>query len=170
MAGVEQRSRRLLEFPVNPTVLSTLDRLLTTLWVGALWAIGYLAVPILFAHLDDRILAGALAGRMFTALSYTGLVVGVSLLAVITLRREARWRRSRLMMVALMLVVVVIGEFLIQPIMAELKSHGLVAGSSEARRFALWHGAASILYLCNSLLGLVVVALGNGAMVNRAAA
>lgn len=151
-------------------MLSTLDRLLTTLWVGALWAIGYLAVPILFAHLDDRMLAGALAGRMFTALSYVGLVVGMALLAVLALRTEARWRRLRLAMVVLMLVLVVIGEFVIQPIMADLKAHGLVAGSAEAKSFALWHGVASILYLLNSLLGLLVVALGTGATVSRAAA
>jgi len=155
---------------VNPTLLSILDRLLTTLWVGALWAVGYLVVPILFAHLDDRMVAGALAGRMFTALSYIGLVAGLALLVIIALRREARWRRSRLGMVALMLVMVMIGEFLIQPIMAELKLHGLVAGSAEAASFAVWHGVSSILYLINSLLGLVVVALGNGATVSRAAA
>lgn len=155
---------------MNPTLLSILDRLLTTLWVGALWAVGYLVVPILFAHLDDRMVAGALAGRMFTALSYIGLVAGLALLVIIALRREARWRRSRLGMVAFMLVMVMIGEFLIQPIMAELKLHGLVAGSAEAASFAVWHGVSSILYLINSLLGLVVVALGNGATVSRAAA
>lgn len=155
---------------MNPALLSILDRLLTTLWVGALWAIGYLAVPILFTQLDDRMVAGAVAGRMFTALSFTGLVAGLVLLVVIALRREARWRRSRLGLVALMLAVVLIGEFLIQPIMAELKLYGLVPGSAEAARFAVWHGISSLLYLLNSLLGLVVVALGNGATVSRAAA
>jgi len=167
---VEQHIPADLEFPVNPVVLSTLDRLFATLWVGALWAIGYLAVPILFAHLDDRMLAGALAGRMFSALSYAGLVAGLSLLAIVALHREARWRRSRLVMVALMVLLVAIGEFAIQPVMAELKVQGLVAGSAQAARFAIWHGIASILYLINSLVGLVLVALGNGATVNRAAA
>src|SRR5512143_1684929 len=111
---------------MNLTVLSILDRLLTTLWVGALWAIGYLAVPILFIQLDDRMLAGALAGHMFTALSYSGLVAGLGLLMVITLRHGAPWRRSRMIMVVLMLVLIVIGEFAIQPVMAGLKSQGLV--------------------------------------------
>ncbi len=169
MAGAERTTPALPESPVNPVLLSTLERLLTTLWVGALWAIGYLAVPLLFAHLDDRILAGALAGRMFSALSYAGLVAGLSLLALIVLRREARWRRSRLVMVGVMVLLVLIGEFLIQPIMAELKVHGLVAGSAQAASFAIWHAVASILYLINSLLGLAVVALGNGAPVSRAA-
>lgn len=154
---------------MNPALLTTLERLITTLWVGALWAIGYLAVPLLFAHLDDRLLAGALAGRMFTALSYVGLVAGLALLVTIVLRREANWRRSRLAMVILMLVMVVIGEFVIQPIMTELKLLGLVAGSVQAASFAVWHGVASILYLINSLLGLLLVVLGNGTTVSRAA-
>ena len=44
-----------------------------TLWVGGLWAIGYIVAPSLFAHLDDRALAGMLAGKMFTLMAYIGL-------------------------------------------------------------------------------------------------
>jgi len=155
---------------VNPNVLSILDRLLTTLWVGGLWAIGYLAVPILFSQLDNRMLAGALAGHMFTALSYVGLVAGLGLLPIIALHREGRWRRARLVLVVLMMVLVAFGEFAIQPVIADLKLQGLVPGSAQAASFAVWHGIASILYLINSLLGLVVAALGCNAGVNRAAA
>lgn len=154
---------------MNPAVLTTLERLLATLWVGALWAVGYLAVPVLFSYLENRMLAGALAGQMFTALSYLGLVAGSALLAIIGLRRHARWRRSRLSLVALMLLLVIIGEFVFQPMMAELKRQGLLAGGEQAARFALLHGIASLLYLANSLLGMVVVALGNGETVNPAA-
>lgn len=154
---------------MKPVVLTTLERLLATLWVGALWAIGYLAVPTLFAQLDDRILAGALAGHMFTALSYLGLVAGGAMLAIIALRRYARWRRTRLVLVASMVVLVCIGEFWLQPLMAELKRGGLVAGSEQALAFARLHGVAAVLYLANSLMGLVVVALGNGGSINPAA-
>ena len=58
------------------------EQLLVTLWVGSLWAIGYLAVPILFSTLDDRMLAGMLAGKMFTAVSFIGLGCGTALLAM----------------------------------------------------------------------------------------
>ena len=34
--------------------------------MGGLWAIGYLAAPVLFASLGDKMLAGMLAGKMFT--------------------------------------------------------------------------------------------------------
>lgn len=51
-----------------------------TLWVGALWAIGYLAAPTLFYHLPDRQLAGALAGGMFSIVAYIGMACGTYLL------------------------------------------------------------------------------------------
>jgi hypothetical protein len=38
------------------------ERLLLTLWVGSLFAIGYIAVPMAFATLDDVILAGQYIG------------------------------------------------------------------------------------------------------------
>ena len=40
-----------------------------TAWVGALWAIGYIAAPLLFAHLADRATAGSLAGSMFSVVN-----------------------------------------------------------------------------------------------------
>jgi hypothetical protein len=43
-----------------------------SLWVGALWAIGYLAAPVLFAMLDDRAMAGRVAGVMFTYVGWVG--------------------------------------------------------------------------------------------------
>jgi hypothetical protein len=42
--------------------------------------------------------------------------------------------------------------------MAELKLSGLVAGSESALRFGRLHGISSVLYLLNSILGLLLVA------------
>lgn len=131
------------------------ERLLLTLWVGALWSIGYLAVPTLFASLDDRVLAGMLAGRMFSVLSYLGLVCGVLLLAGHWWRQRCLGWRGALLCV--MLVLVAVGEFWLQPLMAQLKAQGIVVGSATAAEFARLHGVASILYLFNSVLGLALV-------------
>ena len=38
---------------------------LLVLWIGGMWAIGYVAAPVLFANLGDKQLAGMLAGRLF---------------------------------------------------------------------------------------------------------
>ena len=50
-----------------------LATLLITAWVGGLWAIGYLAVPVLFYAQPDRQLAGMLAGQMFTLIIQCGI-------------------------------------------------------------------------------------------------
>ena len=39
----------------------SLYALAVTLWVGGLWAIGFMAAPALFASLKDRVLAGEVA-------------------------------------------------------------------------------------------------------------
>ena len=135
------------------------ERVLLSLWVGGLWAIGYLAVPILFATLEDRMLAGMLAGKMFSAMSFIGLGAGMALLlmALMTSARPLSQWRVRLLL--LMLVIVAVGEFVLQPMMAGLKVEGLVEGSETAARFAMLHGVASILYLINSLSGLALLIL-----------
>ena len=44
-----------------------------TLWVGGLWAIGYIAVPALFSSLGGRQLAGMVAGKLFSLIGWVGL-------------------------------------------------------------------------------------------------
>ncbi len=136
------------------------ERWLTTLWVGALWAIGYLAVPTLFAQLPDRMLAGMLAGHMFTALSYIGLACAF-LLLVGELSRYGRGVTGRLRFWLLvgMALLVAVGEFWLQPMMAALKAGGLPAGSADEAVFMRLHGVSATLYLINSLAGLLLVSL-----------
>ena len=133
------------------------EKILLTLWVGGLWAIGYLAVPLLFARLEDRQLAGELAGHMFTMVSYLGLVCGGLLLLGGLIRSAHILTDKRFWILVLMIILVVIGEYVLQPLMAELKSAGLVAGSAEMQKFDRIHHAASTLYMTNSLLGLALI-------------
>lgn len=133
------------------------ERVLLTLWVGGLWSIGYIAAPTLFVVLDDRQLAGSLAGQMFHIISYIGLVSGALLLASVAKRDGLCWR---LWVIAGMLVLVAAGEFVLQPMMATLKTQGLMAGSAAKAQFGLLHGIASVMYLIESLLGLVLVVFG----------
>jgi hypothetical protein len=115
-------------------------------------------VPILFATLDERMVAGMLAGRMFTAVSFIGLGCGTALLAM-ALLAGSRLREPRVLLPGLMLALVAVGEFVLQPMMAELKLQGLVEGSAAAARFGMLHGIASLLYLVNSVCGLVLLLL-----------
>ncbi|WP_455202740.1 DUF4149 domain-containing protein [Kaarinaea lacus] len=133
------------------------ERILLTMWVGSLWAIGYIAAPTLFALLDDRKLAGALAGQMFHIVSYIGLVCGVLLFISLVKRVGIHWR---VWVIAIMLVMVACGEFILQPMMESLKAQGLIEGSAIKKQFGMLHGVASIIYLIESVLGLSLVVFG----------
>lgn len=137
------------------------ERIALTLWVGGMWITGYLVAPMLFSVLEDKQLAGMLAGRMFTAMSYVGLVCAVLLLSIQWQKPVVNgWREWRRWLLLTMLLVIVVGEFVLQPMMAELKQLGLEEGSMTARRFGMLHGLASTLFLFNSLAGLVLVIFG----------
>ena len=131
------------------------------LWVGGLFAIGYLAAPTLFAHLSDRMLAGNLAGEMFTLIAYAGLACGAYLLLYLFARRGWRAVKSSIFWIVLAMVLLTIaGHFGVQPILAKLKADALprqVMESALRDRFATWHGVSSVLYLLQSLLGVWLV-------------
>ncbi|MFO7602385.1 MAG: DUF4149 domain-containing protein [Gammaproteobacteria bacterium] len=131
------------------------ERVLLTLWIGSLWTTGYLVAPVLFNVLE-RSVAGTVAGQLFTLVSYLGLlVIGILLVVAWIQQGCATWGSWRNRILLLMLVLVVVGQFVLQPMMAELKAAGLQA--DQTGQFARLHGLASILYLLNSILGLVLV-------------
>ena len=135
-------------------LLSALERILLTLWVGALWVAGFIVAPLLFSELDDRALAGSLAGSLFTITSYLGLGCGGLLLILNSLTfRAVNWRA---IFVVGMLLLVVIGQFVITPMVVELRDQGL----TDTARFGQLHGLASVLFITTSILGLVLVAAG----------
>ena len=137
------------------------ERVVLTLWVGGLWVAGYVVAPSLFASIDDRQLAGRMAGQIFQLVSYIGLAVGATLLLSIIIQKGGGWLRdNRARIVLLMLLLVVLSIGVLVPMMQELKLIGLAPGSEQATQFARLHGAASILHLINSLLGLWLVATG----------
>ena len=135
------------------------ERIILTLWVGGMWAIGYIVAPVLFNMLDDRVLAGTIAGRLFAILSYVGLVAA-GLLLVGQISRFAREvvRQWRFWLLLTMLAFVVAGQFILQPMMAMLRDAGLEG--EAAQRFGRLHGISSLLFLFNSLGGLVLVVFG----------
>jgi uncharacterized membrane protein len=133
--------------------LSVAERILLTLWVGGMWAIGYIVAPTLFVSLEDNALAGTLAGRLFELMSWIGLVCGVFLLIGNQLRysdRRVNWRAGVLLA---MLTLILIGQLLLAPRIAELRLSEL----ADSTRFARLHGVSQLTYLITSLLGLALV-------------
>ena len=135
--------------------------LCTVLWVGGVWATGYIAVPVLFKSLPDRQLAGLLAGKMFTWMAYAGIGCAVYLLAhQIYQFGQTVFKQKIFLLVVAMLFLVLIVQFGIQPVMVDLKAQAFPADVMQsvlATQFKTLHGIASILYLLQSLLGAALV-------------
>lgn len=138
-----------------------LSVLTVTVWAGSLWGIGYVAVPVLFQTLPDRMLAGMLAGKMFTLVAYLGIVSACYLLLYCRyVFGKTAYTQTIFWIIAAMLLLAMVGQFGLQPIMADLKAQALPADvmhSAYADRFRMLHGVSSILYLLQSLLGIVLV-------------
>jgi len=123
-----------------------------------LWAIGFLAVPVLFHTLDDRTLAGQLAAPMFTLINGIGLVCGALLLLSAAMGEGRAWYRSwRVGVIAIMMGGMAVILFVIQPQMAALKVQ-VAPGGALGPQFGRLHGISSAIYLLVSVLGLLLVA------------
>ncbi len=141
-------------------MLSRLNLIVITLWVGALWTTG-LSAYVLFDSLQDKQLAGSLAGKLFTVVSYIGMASGFYLLIQRLLDYgTGALKQGFFWAVFVMLLLVLAGHFGVQPILAQLKADAMpsdVMHSIFAERFGKWHGVASVAYLVECLLGFVLV-------------
>lgn len=138
-----------------------LARIVVTLWVGGIWAIGYLAAPVLFTSLADKQLAGNLAGHMFTVMAYVSIACALYLIIQRLAAFGGRaFKQAFFWVVLVMLLLTLTTHFGIQPIMESLKERAMPQAVMESifrDRFARWHGISSIVYLVQSLLGLILL-------------
>jgi hypothetical protein len=143
-----------------PRHLATLS---LALWVGGMWMLGYVVVPVLFKLLPDRQLAGMVAGQLFSLLAFIGIACALYLL-LYQLQQfgRAALRRATFRITLTMLLLVLIGQFVLQPILADLKVQALprdVMQSALAAQFKTWHAVSGIFYLIQSMLGIALLVL-----------
>ena len=135
-----------------------------TAWVGGLWAIGYVAVSVLFRAQPDKQLAGMLSGQMLTVVSYIGIVCGAYLLLyLLAISGKTAVREWVFWLVTAMLAITLLLQFGIYPLMADIKLQAQspdVMQSALASRFKMWHGISSVLYLLESLFGVPLIIKG----------
>ena len=134
------------------------ERLLLALWVGSLWAIGYIAVPAAFIHFDDSVTACAYAGRLFTLVNYVGLACGSVLLiryAVLGQNVIIWWR---FYVTLSMLVMVAFLHFYLQAEMSDIKQLDWREDDNASNRFDFLHHFSTGIYMVISVLGLALVA------------
>ncbi|GGI16014.1 MAG: DUF4149 domain-containing protein [Oxalicibacterium faecigallinarum] len=139
--------------------------LLATLWVGVLWAVGFVVAPTLFSTLADRSLAGSIAGSLFRITAWLSLGVGAALLimqAVAERKMTASPVRATRYLVMAMMLCTVLGYFCLQPFMASLRETLLtlqdaVQIADARRQFGWLHGVSTVVYIVQSLLGAVLI-------------
>ncbi len=140
------------------------ERLLLTLWVGSLWAIGFLAVPVIFMHFEDAIVAGDLAGRLFTLVNYIGLACGGALVIRYAFLGRSILNLWRFWVCLIMLLLVMFLHFYLQAEMAMIKTLDWRQDEVLSGRFDVLHHFSTGVYMVLSLLGLALVATqDNGA-------
>jgi hypothetical protein len=118
------------------------------LWWGSLSAIGFMAVPLLFAHLPTPALAGQTAARLFTAQSWLGIACGVVLLMASRPRGDAprmSWAGGALPFVLAGMLLALLVEFAIAP--------RIVAREN----LRLWHSVGTGMYALQWVCALVVL-------------
>ncbi len=135
--------------------------LAVTAWVGGMWGVGYLAVPVLFQTLPDKMQAGMLAGKMFTLIAYVGIASACYLLLYqLSISGRSALRLASFRVAAVMLLLTLVSQFTIQPRMEDLKAQAFpedIMHSAYAGRFDTLHHVASVLYVIQSLLGMVLI-------------
>ena len=123
-----------------------LSILLAALWWGSLMGLGFVVVPMLFAHLPSPAAAGAMAAKLFTA--QTWLSVACAMLLLLALNKKEAPALSPTAQAAIKYVVAgfflaVLVEFGVAPKIVNARASG-----GELR---FWHGLGSAMYLAQWL-------------------
>lgn len=121
--------------------------LLAALWWGSLSGLGFLVVPLLFAHLPSPAAAGAMAAKLFTA--QTWLSVGCTFFLLLFLKgKEAsaptQQAQAAMKFVVAGLFLAVLVEFGVSP--------RIVNARAEGGNLKLWHGLGTAMYVAQWLL------------------
>lgn len=129
-----------------------------TLWVGALWSIGYMAVPLAFVSLETLV-AAEYAAKLFFAVNVIGLISGtLILLGKLIIQRGKAIHSWRFWVLIAMLVITLLFSMYVQPEMASVKAiENWRLDSDLVQRFERLHLLSQNLYLMLSLAGLLLV-------------
>ena len=119
-------------------VLSGVAIWIAALWWGSLTTVGFYVVPMLFANLPSKALAGNMAAKLFSAQTCVAMLCGLLLLLNDRLNQAAalvRQARVAIIFVSLGMLLALLSEFAVAP--------RIVARDN----LRLWHSVGTVLYL-----------------------
>lgn len=122
------------------------------LWLAAAWAmslttLGFFVVPMLFAKLPTKAMAGGMAAQLFTA--QTGVSVVCALVLLMTFRSDKLAPAARVIPTCTLLA-------LAGALLALLVEFGVSPHIVARENLALWHGLGSAMYLAQWVCALLV--------------
>ena len=138
--------------------------LVAGLWVGSVLTVGYLVAPTIFGTLTDRQVAGMVAGSIFRVEAYLSIIICIALMVLANLlvnRGLTQYKMIRFILLG-MLLCSVAASFVFIPWMNTLRDQALLNGmpvmlSPSADLFSKLHGASSVVFMIQSVLGLYLV-------------
>ncbi|MES3010192.1 MAG: DUF4149 domain-containing protein [Pseudomonadota bacterium] len=129
-------------------MVARLPVFVAALWWGSLTVIGFLVVPLLFAHLPTPAIAGQMAARLFSAQTWVAVACGMLFLLFSRSNRSSALvesGKSALVFVVAGLLLALLAEFAVSP--------RIIAREN----LKLWHAVGSGLYLLQWLCAGVVL-------------
>jgi len=111
--------------------------LVAALWWGSLTTIGFLVVPMLFAHLPSPTMAGNMAAKLFAAQTWVAVVCCVVLLLLSRPRHglaQYPWARAAMLFVLGGLLLALLNQFGVAP---------RIVARQDLR---LWHSVGTVMY------------------------
>ncbi|TZG08976.1 MULTISPECIES: DUF4149 domain-containing protein [Comamonas] len=121
---------------------------LASLWWGSLCSIGFVAVPMLFAHLPTPALAGFMAAKLFAAQTWISIAC-CALLLVFSKRKHAekieQWAQAA------------IGFVIAGMLLALLVQYGVSPRIVARENLRLWHSVGTGMYALQWLCAAIVL-------------
>ena len=132
---------------------------LVSLWVGGLWTM-LMVTTVLFNKMPNYI-ASSLALDMHLFINLFGVISSLILLFIGFKSTGAAYLKSSIFwMIIILLVIIFISYFGINPLIENLKVNDLPKELMEgffAERFDNWYGIASIAYLIECIIGIFLL-------------
>ncbi|QDQ27635.1 DUF4149 domain-containing protein [Chitinimonas arctica] len=143
------------------TFPNALRSILTIFWIGGLWIVGLLVGPLLFQQLDNG-LAVKMVTVMFRAMAWVGIVAGIYITVHMLWTEGLRgFQTMEFWLVLGMLALTLVNHFAVFPILSEVKPQmHTVAEGVFGGGFQSWQTISSLIYLVQSLFGLIYVIRG----------
>lgn len=122
--------------------------LVAALWWGSLTTIGFLVVPLLFAHLPSPALAGGMAARLFAAQTWVSVACCMVLLMISRPKGSVTpypWAQAAIVFIVGGLLLALVSQFGVAP---------RIVARQDLR---LWHTLGTVLYVAQWCCALVVL-------------